>query len=492
MLTENYADARAALDKLGDQVDRGLIRDYGLTYSFDAARAYALTGNVRQRVEKVEKLIKEPDAEKPEDWQAAIELLASAAKDNSDAAAKPYFDCTKTRLAWLRQFARGDWVELTFEPSLLLWNVRRGSWDVKDEHGVVGSGKEAGKGCQLDCIVPFKAPFEVECNVECLDPGSSAPNSGIAVGKLRLTDPVSSKVDPGGGCLFWVSGDRSAAGYTTTFEQRGQFALTLPPTKHYHLRTCAWDHAFEFYVNDTMCVLPNKEGRKFSSAGLIALADMPSARSTGDVLYSHPRIRKLAFGPPPELQDYKANIEYYTQSLRNHPNNGFAHYSRGLAYLHTDHWDEAIADLEKARQLREELAGAAYPLGVIYQKKGDYARARKLYEQAVAAQPDKIEAHNALAWLLATCPDEKVRNGAAAVKSAQRACEMTHYKAIELLDTLAAAYAEAGNFDKAVHWQQKSLDAASDDQKTEFDQRLKLYQAKKPYHQPPKTEAKPK
>lgn len=67
---------------------------------------------------------------------------------------------------------------------------------------------------------------------------------------------------------------------------------------------------------------------------------------------------------------------------------------------------------------------------------------------------------NGLASLRATCPDEKHRNGQQAVEYATKACELTAWKNGGWIDSLAAAYAEAGDFDKAVEWQQKGMDLA--------------------------------
>ena len=95
------------------------------------------------------------------------------------------------------------------------------------------------------------------------------------------------------------------------------------------------------------------------------------------------------------------------------------------------------------------------------------------------------------AWLWATCPDEKYRDGKKAVESATRACELTDWKDADSLDTLAAACAEAGDFDAAVKWQEKALGMlAKDDEpnRKDFEARLTLYRAKKPYHVEPKAE----
>ena len=92
---------------------------------------------------------------------------------------------------------------------------------------------------------------------------------------------------------------------------------------------------------------------------------------------------------------------------------------------------------------------------------------------------------NQLAWLRATCPDEKYRNGQQAVEYATKVCELTAWKQPWYFDTLAAAYAEAGDFDKAVEWQKKGMDLAPADQKADYESRLKLYQEKKPYRELP-------
>jgi len=70
------------------------------------------------------------------------------------------------------------------------------------------------------------------------------------------------------------------------------------------------------------------------------------------------------------------------------------------------------------------------------------------YRQVVSLKPDSVEALNNLAWLLATSADDSLRNGAEAVRAAERACRITGYKEVVPLGTLAAAYAEAGRFQR--------------------------------------------
>jgi tetratricopeptide (TPR) repeat protein len=81
--------------------------------------------------------------------------------------------------------------------------------------------------------------------------------------------------------------------------------------------------------------------------------------------------------------------------------------------------------------------------------------------QAVASQaPDSPRMLDELAWLFATHPDPKVRDGQQALLLAQRACTLTNRQIPALLDTLAAAYAEAGKFPAAVSTAEKALELA--------------------------------
>lgn len=118
---------------------------------------------------------------------------------------------------------------------------------------------------------------------------------------------------------------------------------------------------------------------------------------------------------------------------------------------------------------------------------GRYAEAAKQYHLALAQQPDFPEWLNNLAWLLATCPDNAVRNGPEAVRFARRACELTQYKQTIYLGTLAAAYAEAGQFDDAVPTAKKACDNASALGETDLfesnQKLLSLYQNHQPYHE---------
>jgi tetratricopeptide (TPR) repeat protein len=149
---------------------------------------------------------------------------------------------------------------------------------------------------------------------------------------------------------------------------------------------------------------------------------------------------------------------------------------------------------------RKDLAGAAAALktaieldpgggqahndpGMAHQSQGRYAVAEQANLGATQAQLAFVPAYNGLAWILATSPDDKLRDGKRAIQYATEACERTGWKVPSCLGTLAAAYAEAGQFEEAIRYQTRALGDPTF--KARFGpaarQRLKLYQQQKQF-----------
>ena len=100
-------------------------------------------------------------------------------------------------------------------------------------------------------------------------------------------------------------------------------------------------------------------------------------------------------------------------------------------------------------------------------RKIDFERGEKYYEDTIKREPKNSNALRNLALLFAACPDAKIRDAKKAVENGTKACELTGWKTPSCLAALAAAYAEAGDFDAAARYEQKSIEislATSGDQ----------------------------
>jgi tetratricopeptide (TPR) repeat protein len=146
----------------------------------------------------------------------------------------------------------------------------------------------------------------------------------------------------------------------------------------------------------------------------------------------------------------------------------------------------AVADCDAALRIDAKFAPAFLCRAEARSKTGNYGSAAADFEAAVKIDSEDQSANNNLAWLRATCPDARFRDGKQAVAAATRACELTDWQEWGVLDTLAAAYAEAGDFEAAVKWQKKALELAGDDEDVNQPRaRLALYEARRPYREDP-------
>ena len=96
-----------------------------------------------------------------------------------------------------------------------------------------------------------------------------------------------------------------------------------------------------------------------------------------------------------------------------------------------------------------------------------------------------------LARMLATCPDARFRDGARARALAERTANLVGQPDAWLLDTLAAAYAEKGDFETAIKWSTKAVELGTEEQKEPLRKELESYQQKKAWRESQSTEEKP-
>ncbi len=177
-------------------------------------------------------------------------------------------------------------------------------------------------------------------------------------------------------------------------------------------------------------------------------------------------------------------IEHYRQTLRLRPDLPGVRNNLGLMLQAQGKLTEAIAVYRNALELTPDSPRIHVNIGNAWVGLGKFRRAIEHYRQTLRLSPDSLKANNNLAWLLATCPDAEIRDGKRAVELALRVNRLSGGTHSSFLDTLAAAYAEAGQYPEAVETARRALKAA-DAQGTEagsLRKRLDLYRSGLPFH----------
>jgi tetratricopeptide (TPR) repeat protein len=182
-------------------------------------------------------------------------------------------------------------------------------------------------------------------------------------------------------------------------------------------------------------------------------------------------------------KEYDRAIADCNQAIKLDPDNALAYNNRGSAWYDKKEYDRAIADCDQAIKLDPHRALAYYNRGGAWCAKKEYARAVVDCNQAIKLDPNYANTYARLAWLQATCPDARFRDGHQAFDNASRACQLNGGKDAEIVDTLAAACAEKGDFEAARKWQAKAIGLSTNEKKKqERRSRLKLYERGRPYH----------
>jgi len=222
--------------------------------------------------------------------------------------------------------------------------------------------------------------------------------------------------------------------------------------------------------------------------------------------------------------DYDAAIRQSDAAIRLDPNMALAYYYRGASYQQKSEYYKALVDYNRALhfdpQSTDALRGradvyyfthqnrlaiedytafiAAIPKSSIaYLRRAgchfdlkEYQQSVADYEKAIGLDPNLLEAYNGLAWMMATSPSAEIRNGLKAVGYGEKALSLAGQKEKFLcMDTLAAAYAEAGRFTDAVATQAKVIALIPKDygekEVAQFKARLQAYKNNKPWREQP-------
>lgn len=310
---------------------------------------------------------------------------------------------------------------------------------------------------------------------------------------------------------------------------------TKPTARDYNIRANlrSWDGQHDLAIADfdeairrepTQATYHRDRGLQWSLHGDFdrALADFSEAIRLAPDDASNYALRASRWV---QKGDYDHAISDFDQMLRIDPDNLTAYADRGRAWGHKHELDRALADFdevlrhdptripdvlvyldranvwlskkddERARQDYEEairgtasnpwvrefpfMARARAMLGI-----GRYEQALADCEEMIRLNPIQAGAYAMSAWVRATCPDARYRDGAKAVEYGTQAVELSRDKTNpDRPAILAAAYAEAGDFEYARQWQRQAIARAPENEKGSFQDALKLYEADKPFRE---------
>lgn len=207
--------------------------------------------------------------------------------------------------------------------------------------------------------------------------------------------------------------------------------------------------------------------------------DSTDARTARAALHNNLALTAATAG------NHEAAVRHFETALHSDPNAGAVHHNFAMTLLKLDRPDDAIAHLRRAVQLLPHFADSHLLLGRTLAQRGRFTEARDALLHGFQTAPKHLGLANELAWFLVTCPDDNLRDNPLALRLAENLAAATQRKSPESLDTLAAAYADAGRFSEAAQTAEEAIHLT--DPKTQADlaaaiqSRLELYRQNKPF-----------
>lgn len=248
------------------------------------------------------------------------------------------------------------------------------------------------------------------------------------------------------------------------------------------------DKALEINRDDVTALLLRAELHLFQDDYSAAKADVDRALNErpGLVLAILLRSRINA-----AEKKFEQAIEDMRLLIDNDPTNADYKLQMAAYYTADERPRKAIKLLTELIEQDEDNWRALRSRGDALLSVGKHAEAIEDFDSALKLQPEDSGLLNNLAWVLATSPEDALRNGQRAIELAEKAAELTEFKEAHILSTLASGYAEVGDYDKAVEWARKAVEAGEGEIKDQLQKELDSYLAKKPWREKQEVKEKP-
>jgi len=161
--------------------------------------------------------------------------------------------------------------------------------------------------------------------------------------------------------------------------------------------------------------------------------------------------------------DYENARKYLSAAIRIEPDRWSAYYNRAMTFYQEKKWAAALQDLNSTIRLKPSFVEPSFLRAEVNTRLGNYRASLSdlnvLIQLAfrVGNTAEQSRALNQRAWIRSVCPDPSIRNGQLAIVDAKKACELLKWKDAQRIDTLAAAYAEARDFDSAIRYEEQAI-----------------------------------
>jgi tetratricopeptide (TPR) repeat protein len=289
---------------------------------------------------------------------------------------------------------------------------------------------------------------------------------------------------------------RSLAAETTNFHAQNNGLMVQPQDANYfynvgigHYEIGNWDRAISNLTKSLQLDPTNWPAYGFRGCSFVARGDWDKAIEDFSRQIQADPTNALAYVNRGNAYRAKGNfnqaITDLNSGLKIDPMNFDALGSRASIYNSKNDFDVAVQDLNKCLEVNSNDATILEMRGFAYSKMRRYNEATDDLRNAIGINSQYPIPYNDLAWLLATCSTDSIRNGNEAVEKALKACALTNFKKWEYLDTLGAAYAESGDFEKAISYETQAMTNGLADKNSlkVMREHILYYQQKRAWHE---------
>lgn len=182
-----------------------------------------------------------------------------------------------------------------------------------------------------------------------------------------------------------------------------------------------------------------------------------------------------------EMKKHADALADYHRSVELGASDENLYYNRALIYLDDRDYPNALTNADAYLRAKPTDVEGFIVRAKVFRGQHEYLKALADGETARQLEPENPRVLNFLAWMRATCPEDSIRDGHQAIDEAMRACEITDWREGDSIDTLAAAFAEVGDFAQAIKYQEQAIGLLAQDQREDAEARLVLFQQRKPW-----------